>query len=208
MRSDWRSPNSLHIADTLPTINMNYRITKYDPKSRTQEGHFLDNSEWTAISDIGKPEYKSVTYEDYEKTENAYVDSIALILEENNIQNLKVASLELHDSAEDFENYKNDGRLRNIEVDFNNEVAVLKDGSVLSLIDAKKIIRLILRETIRMHLTSSNLKVTFGFDYYMYVDCPELRSQTVNEIESMGLFVEPNTQRRTFIVTDKTGNEL
>ena len=93
---------------------MNYRITKFDPKKRNKEGHFLDNSEWTAISDIGKPEYKNVSYEEYETTENAYAESVRLILDEKNIKNLKIDSLELYNSYEDFENYKNYGRLQNI----------------------------------------------------------------------------------------------
>jgi hypothetical protein len=123
---------------------MNYRITKFDPKKRNKEGQFLDNSEWTAISDIGKPEYKNVSYEEHETTEKAYTESIRLILDEKNIQNLEVDSIELHDSYEDFENYKKDGRLKNIEIDLNNEIANLKDGTILNLMEVQKIIRLIL----------------------------------------------------------------
>ena len=169
---------------------MNYRITKFDPKKRNKEGHFLDNSEWTAISDIGKPEYKNVSYEEYETTENAYAESVRLILDEKNIQNLKIDSLELYNSYEDFENYKKDGRLQNIEIDFNNEIANLKDGATLNLTEVQKMIRLILRETIWMYLTSSDLKISFGYDYYMYVECFELSKTTLGEIEKMGLFVD------------------
>jgi hypothetical protein len=43
-----------------------YRITKYDPGRRNEQGHYLDDSEWTAISDIGKPEYNNMTYQAYE----------------------------------------------------------------------------------------------------------------------------------------------
>jgi hypothetical protein len=187
---------------------MNYRITKFDPKKRNKEGHFLDNSEWTAISDIGKPEYKNVSYEEYETTENAYAESVRLILDEKNIQNLKIDSLELYNSYEDFENYKKDGRLQNIEIDFNNEIANLKDGETLNLTEVQKMIRLILRETIWMYLTSSDLKISFGYDYYMYVECSELSKTTLGEIEKMGLFVEPDIGQRTIIVTDENGNEI
>ena len=187
---------------------MNYRITKFDPKKRNKEGHFLDNSEWTSISDIGKREYKNVSYEEYETTEKAYAESIRLILDEKNIQNLEVDSIELHDSYEDFENYKKDGRLKNIEIDFNNEIANLKDGTILNLMEVQKMIRLILRETIWMNLISSDLKITFGYDYYMYVECSELSKITLNKIEKTGLFVEPNIGQRTIIVTDENGNEI
>ncbi|MBR9917492.1 hypothetical protein GYB29_07390 [bacterium] len=168
----------------------------------------MDNSEWTAISDIGKPEYKNVSYEEYETTENAYTESVRLILDEKNIQSLKIDSLELYNSYEDFENWEKDGRLQNIEIDFNNEIANLKDGTILNSTEVQKMIRLILRETIWMKLISSDLKITFGYDYYMYVECSELSKTIVDKIEKMGLFVEPNVEQRTIIVTDENGNEI
>ena len=187
---------------------MKYRITKFDPKKRNVEGHFLDNSEWTAISDIGKPEYNNLSYEEYEKIESAYVKSIKLILDEKNIQNLKIDLLELHDTFEDFENYKKDGRLKNIDVDFNREIATLKNGTILNLREIQKMICLILRETIWMNLLKSEFRITFGYDYYMFVECSELTNSTIKQIEKTGLFVEPNVEQRTIIVTDENGNEI
>ncbi|TLX72400.1 hypothetical protein E9993_17850 [Labilibacter sediminis] len=173
---------------------MTYRITKFDPNKRNEQGHFLDNSEWTALSDIRKQEYGNVSYEEYEKTEIAYAEAIKLILEEKNIQSLKIDSLELHDSFDDFENYKKEGRLKNIDIDFNSEIATLKDGIILGLRKIQKMIRLILRETVWMNLLNSEFKITFGYDYYMYVECSELTSMTIKQIERMGLFVEPNME--------------
>jgi len=184
---------------------MIYRITKFDPKKRNEEGHFLDNSEWTAISDIGKSEYRNVDYEEYEQTERAYAESIKLILDEKNISSLKIDSLELHHSFDDFENYKKDGRLKNIDVDFNNEIDILENGTILNLTQIQKMIRLILRETIWMNLLESEFKITFGYDYYMYVECSKLKNSTINRIETMGLFVEPNRGQRTIKITDKNG---
>jgi hypothetical protein len=84
----------------------------------------------------------------------------------------------------------------------------LKDGETLNLTEVQKMIRLILRETIWMYLTSSDLKISFGYDYYMYVECSELSKTTLGEIEKMGLFVEPDIGQRTIIVTDENGNEI
>ncbi len=187
---------------------MTYRITKFDPKKRNKEGHFLDNSEWTAISDIGKSEYRNVGYEEYEKTETAYVESIKLILNEKNIPSLKIDSLELRGSFEEFENYKKDGRLKNIDVDFNSEIDTLENGTFLNLKQVQKMIRLILRETVWMNLLDSAFKIILGYDYYMYVECSELTNLTIKRIEEMGLFVEPNMGQRTIIVTDEKGNEI
>ena len=187
---------------------MTYRITKFDPKKRNEKGHFLDNSEWTAISDIGKPEYRNVGFEEYEKTETAYTESVKLILNEKNITSLKIDSLELSNTLEDFENFRKNGRLKNINVDFSNEIDNLENGTALNLTQIQKMIRLILRETVWMNLLDSEFKITFGYDYYMYVECSELRNSTINQIEKMGLFVEPNMEQRTIIITDQKGNEI
>ncbi|VAW15813.1 hypothetical protein MNBD_BACTEROID03-2370 [hydrothermal vent metagenome] len=187
---------------------MTYRITKFNPKKRNEEGHFLDNSEWTAINDIGKPEYNNLSYEEYEKTETGYVESVGLILDEKNITNLQIDSLRAHDTYEDFERYKKDGRLKNIDVDFKNEIATIKNGTILNLKEIQKRVRLILRETIWMHLLNTDLKITFGYDYYMYVECSELTNKTINKIEEIELFVEPYMGQRTIIITDENGDEI
>src|SRR5690606_35677859 len=118
-----KSPARRIAAERYPQFEkMTYRITKFDPKKRNEKGHFLDNSEWTAISDIGKPEYRNVGFEEYEKTETAYTESVKLILNEKNITSLKIDSLELSNTLEDFENFRKNGRLKNINVDFSNEI--------------------------------------------------------------------------------------
>ncbi|MCB0463443.1 MAG: hypothetical protein R2816_12165 [Flavobacteriaceae bacterium] len=187
---------------------MIYRITKYDPEKRNKEGVFLDNSEWTSINDIEKSKYNNVSYQDYEKIETAYVESIKLILDEKNITSLKIDSLEIFNSFEDFENFKKEGLLKNINVDFNSEIEILKNGVILNYKEILKIIRLILRETVWMNLLGSELKVIFGYDYYMYVECSELTKSTIDKIEKKGLFVEDNIGQNTIIVVDKNGNEI
>jgi hypothetical protein len=169
---------------------MNYRITKYDPKKRNNQGHYLDNSEWTSISDIGKPEYKNISYLDYEKTESAYIKSIQIILHEFKIQNLEINNLELHNDVKDFQEFKENGRLRNIEINFKNEIKNLKNGTFLNVDEISKISQLILRETIWMNLSNSDLKITFGYDYYMYFECTTLSQSTITQIENLGLYVE------------------
>ncbi len=172
-----------------------YRITKFNPNKRNQEGHFLDDSEWTAISDIGNPKYNNVGYEEYEKIETTYVEAITLILYEKGIESLELDSLELHNGLEDFERYKKDGRLQNITIDFEREIAPLKNGDILNVGEIKKLVRLILREIIWMQLFNSEIKITFGYDYYMYVECSELKNSTIKDIEEKGLFVEPNMDK-------------
>ena len=186
----------------------NYRITKYDPSKRNEQGHYLAHSEWTAISDIGKPEYKNVTYEEYEKIESAYVDAIKSIMQDNHLEFLKVDSLELHDTKEDFRNHEKTGRLRNMTIDFDKDLKSIKNGMQINISDIEKIIRLILRETIWMLLVNNNFEIKFGYDYYMYVKTANLKQSTIQKIEISGLFVEPGVEQIKYIITDKDGNEI
>ena len=187
---------------------MTYRITKYDPKKRNNEGHYLDFSDWTSISDIGNPAYNNLTFEDYESIETAYVESIKLILEEKNIKELDINGIEFYNYFDDFKKLKEEGQLKNIDLDFDKDIACLKDGKSLNLREIEKIIRLILRETIWMNLITRDLKVIFRYDYYMYVDCIEISNSTIKKIEKMGLFVEPDMPQKTFIILDENGNEI
>ncbi len=168
-----------------------YSITKYNPEKRNALGHYLDHSEWTSIADIGKPAYNNLDYAAYEKTETAYVDAIKIILNDINVSCLKVESLELNISKEEFENDETTEKLKNINVDFDKEIMKLKNGFELNLVSIEKIIRLILREMIWMVLVNENIKIRFGYDYYMYVSTLNLKPSTISKIESNGLFVDP-----------------
>jgi hypothetical protein len=53
-----------------------YRITKYSPKKRDENDNYL-GIDWTCYHDVGKRINDSVlTYEEYEKIENAYINAI------------------------------------------------------------------------------------------------------------------------------------
>jgi len=185
-----------------------YRITKYNPCRRNEQGHYLDDSEWTSISDIGKPEYNNVTYEEYEEVESAYVAAIISIIQDNNLEFQTIDSLELYNNKQDFIDYEKTGILRNITVDFEKEVKSLKNGLQLNISEIDKIIRLILRETIWMLLVNKDFEVRFGYDYYMYVKTANLRQDTIRKIETTNLFVEPEVEQIKFIITDNYGNEI
>lgn len=185
-----------------------YRITKFDPRRRNDQGFYLDNSEWTSISDIGKPEYNNVSYEEYEKIENAYVDAVMLILRDSNFEFLKVDSLELYETKRDFKKYEKTGRLKNINFDFDKDLKNLKNGVQLDSTQVEKIIRLILRETVWMLLVNDDLEVRFGYDYYMFVKTANLKQPAIEQIEKTGLFVESGIGPIEYIIVDKDGNEI
>ena len=69
-----------------------YRITKYNPIYRNSQGHYtLD--EWTSFSDIGKSKY-NLSLQDYLKVENAYLESIKIIVEFNKTINFIFKNVE------------------------------------------------------------------------------------------------------------------
>ncbi|MCB2377644.1 hypothetical protein LGH70_08625 [Hymenobacter sp. BT635] len=167
-----------------------YRITKFDPAKRDKAGAYTDHAEWTSISDIGKSKYGSPTYEEYEKVEMAYVAAITIVLAVNNIQSLSIDSLGLYTSRADFESFKTSERLRNLAVAFDRDMAGLKEGQAVPVTQIDQLIRLRLREIIWMDLIAPQVKVEFGYDYYMYVTCGELPAAAIKQIEETGLFVE------------------
>ena len=168
----------------------NYRITKYNPQKRDSQGAYLDFEEWTSISDVGKATALFLTYEAYEEIENAYVAAVKTVLKEKNRFALNTSDVELHHVESDFRTFEIDGRLASLSVDFSKEIVDIRDGVTLSGSELDKFIRLILREVIWMKLFNDVMVVTFGYDYYMYVECEELQAITIAEIEKSGLYVE------------------
>lgn len=185
-----------------------YRITKYDPSKRNSDGSYSDYSEWTSITDIGNPKFRSPSYEEYESTESAYVAAFLLVLEEHEIDGLTIAGLESHNSETDFADLARTSHLRDLPVEFDSDVRTLQNGKKLSVSELDKVIRLILRETVWMLLNSNGIEVKFGYDYYMYISCDPLSDSTIARIEANGLFVEPDVEQLRIVVVDKDGNPI
>ncbi|MDQ6597759.1 hypothetical protein E2K98_25370 [Bacillus salipaludis] len=66
-----------------------WRITKYNPKKREEEGSYLDLEEWTSFSEVGK----KVSEEEYLKTESNYLNSITRFMNETGYKKLYLDDL-------------------------------------------------------------------------------------------------------------------
>jgi len=117
------------------------------------------------------------------------VNAILLILAEKGIGSLKITGLERHTREADFSRLKRGGTLQDLTFGF-AETQHLREGASISVAEMPEIIRLILREIIWMILLSDEIRVEFGYDYYMYVTCEKLQPATVEQIERTGLFVD------------------
>lgn len=114
-------------------------------------------SEWTSFYDIGS----KVTKDEYEKTEQKYIDYILDACNCLCVKSLKIESLEL-----------------------NIDKPQYKEGSIVQLNELKEVIQLILREQIWCKLISSECEFHFGYDYYMYFLCDVCPNKCIEKIKT------------------------
>jgi hypothetical protein len=147
-------------------VRNQYRITKYDPSRRNAAGAYTVD-EWTSVSDIGR----KVSRQAYEQTERLYLKAIEAFLSEAGVKALTVRGLE--------------NRKR-------SRVGRLREGQRITLKQALKVARLILRERIWAKLHAPRRAfVHFGWDFYMYIGSSRPCPAAIDETEKAGLFVEP-----------------
>lgn len=159
-----------------------WRITKYNPKNRDATGSYCKN-EWTSYSDIGtRIDGKDFTYDQYIKTEDAYVTSIILFMKCNNVESLKVINLEKYADLDNSD--------KHISQAMHKTFDHLRDDIEIEINEVNLVARLILREKLWCKLESKNMFVHFGYDYYMYIGSACLCEQYIKEIQVLGLFVE------------------
>lgn len=168
-----------------------YRITKYNPMHRNEEGLYILKEDWTSISEIGKKfDGIELTVKQYKKTENAYVDSIRLIMQYIGIKYMLIKNIEPW-STEHFNK-----SINKYSACYNNELIELrkkiKNESKLDIEKTTNFCRLCLREEIWARIVyPRRLKIYFGHDYYMYIHSSVSLEKIIPQIEALGLFVDP-----------------
>lgn len=167
--------------------NSFYRITKYNPKFRDKTDRYqLDD--WTGASDIGKQFANGVlSYEEYMRSEDAYVESLLQVWELAGRPPMTVTGFESNELQLSKAHLAKTPQLREIvEGDLPEEGQVLPERA-----DMERVIRLVLREFIWCKLnSSSDFYAHFGWDYYMYCGGIELDDATRQSIGQRGLFIE------------------
>ena len=143
-----------------------YRITKYNPKNRNDQGHYLDLEEWTEFSDVGT----KVSLSDYEKVEKAYISSAMDLISECEPLGLRVISLE----------------------DYQGN-CTYKEESTVPQNELEAVLRSLLRGDYWCKLESDNAFVHIGWDYYMYVGVQSASPKTISRTSNRGLYVEEFT---------------
>lgn len=165
-------------------IMLSYRITKYNPTFRNSLGWYEKN-DWTSISDIGKQfDGKELTFEDYIKIEDAYVQAIMLFMDFLKLNSLTVTYLEKYWKRPIPDIYRSKTMLELFK-----KISV---GQELDKSEVADIARLMLRETVWCKPESKDkMFIHFGWDYYMYIGSAEKPAESmIATIEKSGLFVE------------------
>jgi len=149
-----------------------YRVTKYNPKFRNEQGVYLKD-EWTEFGDIGRSfEGKILMEDEYLKTEDAYVKVLLSFLEEGHVDSLKI------DREQNFRNIKYKGE-------------ILAKGQEYELKELEQIFRLILQGKLWCKFKNiDGSYVDFGGDYYAYIGVPERCEQSIAFAKQNELHVE------------------
>ncbi|MEI5908951.1 hypothetical protein WAK64_18035 [Bacillus spongiae] len=164
-------------------IKYQYRITKYNPDFRNDEGHYTITDEWTSAYDIGKMvNGNSLTLSEYLDVEKAYINTIMNFIQLNNIKSVRLVDLEkdnLNSTDKTSPLYDPAFHLLHLEEDIE-----------LSIDNVPIVSKMVLRELIYCQLISKDFFVHFGYDYYMYIGSNNVQSGSLDFTINNSLFVE------------------
>ena len=135
-----------------------------------KEENYRRSDSWTSISDVGRM-YKGreFTFNDYCKTEQAYIRFLTSLFEYLHVQKIKLVHLEVYDDYPPLPMYDQDGVLTK----WHNKIF---NNMSLTLEEIQYVVPLILRENAWGTLYHKRTKtyIHFGYDYYVYVNSPKL----------------------------------
>lgn len=151
-------------------MNFTWRVTKYNPMNRNKNDVYMIN-EWSSYSDIGKSfNGIKLNIDEYFEYEQAYVDSVLLLMKCNKIETLRIKDLEKYEDE--------------LECD-------IEEGMIISKEQIKNVIQNVLREKIWCKLINLEVfYVHFGYDYNMYIGSAIRCEDTIIKIEKSKMFIE------------------
>ena len=163
-----------------------YRITKYDPLNRNEQGHYL-HDHWTEFGDIGRTlEGELVTIDKYLVVEADYINAVVQILKANHVDHLRVVEMNkkfLQESIKD-----NKGKWSH-RLEF--ESIDLYEDKKVSIDEIELICQMNLRYYCNISLEIKDLfYVHFGYDMYMYVGTPNITEKLRKRLNATSIFIE------------------
>ena len=168
-----------------------YRISKYNPLLRDERGRFI-GEDWTSFSDIGKKyNGKVLTNLQYADVEAKYTNAVTTVLHQNQVTTMIVEKLEKPFSASTLEKMLGRCNLQLTQSDA-EFVSRIKNGSRLNMAEIKKTVMLVLRDCFWCELLSETgeVKIEFGYDYYVYLQGVNIDANTISSFRSKGIYIE------------------
>ncbi len=153
------------------TMRNQYRVSKYDPSLRDDDGAFR-REEWTSRGDVGRV-FNGVPLTDsaYRAVEAAYLFAVESLLCEAKVDTLYIHSLE-NPAGHKLPSF-------------------IQTRAVLSVTQCVEFARMVLREMAWGKLVApGRAYVHFGYDYYMYLGLPYQCRKAIAAVQQRGLFVE------------------
>lgn len=166
-----------------------YRVTKFDPAKRANDGTYLDQEEWTSAGEIGKTSDGQTLTEDYLLTEARYERAVVRFFEASQLPHLRITGLENRGmTLERLEDIKRDQPFL-CEPEF--VVAEYREDQTVAAEEISLLVTLNLRGIVECKMEiDGKFFVHFGWDFYMYVGCQADCAAAIAETEADGLFVE------------------
>lgn len=151
-----------------------WKITKYNPVNRDADESNFDHEEWTCFSEVGT----KVSMEEYQRTEEKYLNAIIIFMTEMGLNRLYVNALE---------QWSDETRNQNAE-EFLSKIWI---GKAVTVQEARELAKLTLRNAIWCKLGfKKQFFVHFGYDYYMYIGASEDCAKARGVVKETGLFIE------------------
>lgn len=182
-------------------INYQWRVTKYNPDFRDENGYYTLIEEWTCPSEIGKIiNGKEFTLDEYLQVEAAYVSAVIKYIEESGINSLRILKLSQWNNSEE------DKTSSLYEAEF--EQLVLQEDLMVNKNEIRLICKMVLRNFLGCQLyLKDKFFVHFGWDYYMYIGSYSNCSSAIEFSTNNGLFVEVN-QSPYFFSEEETTRQI
>lgn len=158
--------NSTALVRSLPYC---WRLSRYPASGRDDRGAFIPAT-WTSIADIGIAfDGQVLTSSEYERVEDAYVDSFRFFAEEAGAPDLELRA-----------------------VDQAPPDATLVEGSLVSAHEAEPLLRSMLREEVicKLEARDDSFYLHVGYDLYMYLGSTRRCEAAIGRSEEIGLVVD------------------
>lgn len=167
-----------------------HEIVKYNPINYLNGAYIAE--EWSSKSDIGKIfNGHKFTINEYMQTEREYIDAVKIIMHTVHSKYLTISYAEIDSdhtlmSIKNSPHYEFDKHLTSI-------IPYIYVGNEIPITQIDTVIQLCLREYAYIELQdlSHNLRISFGYDYYMKINTMLSKQKIENLLKGLKLYVDP-----------------